>query len=87
MYSSVSKLDRDIARSFLNAPSNIVSYTSIPMRNKPNHTMIVPSQSVCNKENLFDDVLRQPHPNATNTNLIPMYYDVIVDTVTDYDSE
>ena len=89
MYSSVSKLDRDIARSFINAPSNNISYTPISMRNKQNHMMIVPSQSVYNKE---DEFLPQPHPNAqlgfpTNTNILPMYYDVIIDTVTDYDSE
>ncbi|CAF1378342.1 unnamed protein product [Rotaria sordida] len=76
MYSSVSKLDRDIARSFLNSPS----YLPIPMRN----------QSTGKQENFFDDILPPPHPNArlgfpTNTNIIPMYYDVIIDTVTDYD--
>ncbi|CAF3831349.1 unnamed protein product [Rotaria sordida] len=76
MCSSVSKLDRDIARSFLNFPS----YLPIPMRN----------QSTGKQENFFDDILPPPHPNArlgfpTNTNIIPMYYDVIIDTVTDYD--
>ena len=88
MYSSGSKLDRDIARSFLNHPSNAVSYLPIPMRNQ----QMIPFQSAGNKENFFDDLLPAPHPNAqlgvpTNTNISPMYYDVIIDTVTDYDSE
>jgi hypothetical protein len=92
MYSSVSKLDRDIARSFLNAPSNAISYRSVPMRNKQNHTTIVPSPSSDYKEHFLDDFIPQPHPNVqlgypTNTNIIPMYYDVIIDTVTDYDSK
>jgi len=57
MESSLSKLDRDIARSFLNLPS----YIPIQMRQK-------------------DDLIPQSHPN-------PLYYDVIIDTVTDYDSK
>jgi hypothetical protein len=92
MYSSVSKLDRDIARSFLNAPTNAISYRPIAMRNEQNHSMMIPSQSIDYKENLFDDLVPQPHPNTqlgypTNTHIIPMYYDVIIDTVTDYDSK
>jgi hypothetical protein len=92
MYSSVSKLDRDIARSFINAPTNAISYRPVPMRSKKNHTMMIPSQSIDYKENILDDFVPQPHPNArlgypTNTNIIPMYYDVIIDTVTDYDSK
>jgi len=92
MYSSVSKLDRDIARSFLNAPSNAISYRPIPMRNEQNHTMMIPSQFIDHKEHFLDDFIPQPHPNARlgypiNTNIIPMYYDVIIDTVTDYDSK
>lgn len=89
MYSSISKLDRDIARSFLNAPSNTISYRSTPMRNEQNHMMMVPFDY---KEKFSDEFVPQPHPNAqldypTNTNTIPMYYDVIIDTVTDYDSK
>ncbi len=88
MYSSISKLDRDIARSVLNHPSNLISYIPISMRNQQNNMMMIPSQSIDNIEN----ILPQPHPNAklafpTNTNMIPPYYDVIIDTVTDYDSE
>jgi hypothetical protein len=92
MYSSVAKLDRDIARSFLNLPSNAISYRPVPMKTQQNHMMMIPTQSIDNKENLFDDIVPQPHPNAqlgfpANTNIIPMYYDVIIDRVTDYDSE
>lgn len=95
MYSSISKLDRDIARSFLNAPTDMISYRSVPMKNEQqNHmiSMMAPFQSDDYKENLFDDFVPPPHPNAqlaypTNTNTIPMYYDVIIDTVTDYDSK
>ncbi|CAF3609813.1 unnamed protein product [Rotaria sordida] len=90
MYSSIYKLDRDIARSFLNAPSNAISYVPMTMRNEQNHMMMIPSQTIIDKETIFDDVLSQPHTNTqlscpTNTNIIPMYYDVIIDTVTDYD--
>ncbi|CAF0770269.1 unnamed protein product [Rotaria sp. Silwood1] len=90
MYSSISKLDRDVARSFLNAPSNVISYVPMKTRNEQNHMMMIPSQTMINKETRIDDVLSQPHPNVqlgfpTNTNIIPMYYDVIIDTVTDYD--
>jgi len=98
MYSSIDKLDRDIARSFLNSPSNLISYLPIPMRTEHNHMMMIPSQSIANTKSLSKvnhsslNYLPQPQPNAqlgfpTNTNIIPMYYDVIIDTVTDYDSE
>ncbi|CAF2462737.1 unnamed protein product [Rotaria sp. Silwood2] len=90
MYSSISKLDRDIARSFLNTPLNVISCVPMKMRNEQNHMMMIPSQTVINKDTIIDDVVLQPHSNVqlgfpTNTNIIPMYYDVIVDTVTDYD--
>ncbi len=82
------KLDRDIARSFLYAPTNTISYKPIHMRNEQNHL----TSSIDYKENLSNNFIPQPHPNArlgysTNTNLIPMYYDLIIDTVTDYDSK
>ncbi|UJR37020.1 hypothetical protein I4U23_029727 [Adineta vaga] len=90
MYSSISKLDRDIARAFLNAPSNSILYLPMLMANKPNEKMIESSPYIYTKENSFDNILPPPHPNAqlgypTNQNIIPMYYDVIIDTVTDYD--
>ncbi len=92
MHSSISKLDRDIARSFLHAPTNTISYRPVQMRNEHNHRTIIPYSSIDYKENLGDDLVPQPHPNAQlgypiNTNIIPMYYDVIIDTVTDYDSK
>ena len=74
MYSIESKLDRDVARSFLHAPTDSISYRPINMR-----------------EDLDDeDFVSRPHPNAqlacpTNTSISPLYYDVIIDTVTDYD--
>ena len=79
MYSTLSKLDRDVARSFLNP----ISYLPIPMR-----TQYIDNTKSVSKENYFP----KTHPNAqlgfpTNTNINPMYYDVIIDTVTDYDSE
>ncbi|CAF1152380.1 unnamed protein product [Adineta steineri] len=82
MYSSVSKLDQDIACLFLNAPSNIISYRPVSMRTKQNPIRIESSQSICNKDKFIDDNLLQSH---SNTKIIPMYYDVIIDTVTDYD--
>lgn len=92
MYSSVSKLDRDIACSFLNAPTNRVSYLPLQMRYEQNHMMMTPSESIITKETLFNDVFSQSHPNTRldfpkHGNIIPMYYDVIIDTVTDYDSK
>jgi hypothetical protein len=92
MHSSISKLDRDIARSFLHVPTNTISYRPVQMRNEHNHRTIIPYSSIDYKESLGDDLVPQPHPNAQlgypiNTNIIPMYYDVIIDTVTDYDSE
>ena len=93
MYSSISKLDRDIARSFLHAPTNAISYRPVPMKNEYHHRTIIPSTSFDYQENLAEDALvPQPHPNAqlgypAHTNIIPLYYDVIIDTVTDYDSE
>lgn len=92
MYSSISKLDRDVARSFLNAPSNAISYSPMKMKSEQNQMMVMPSQSMINEEISSDELLPRPHPNAllgfpTNTNIIPMYYDIIIDTVTDYDSK
>ena len=77
MYSSLSELDRNIARSFLNAPTNSISYRPMLMRRKENDQLMIPSQS--------DEFIPQPHPNAQLG--YPMYYDVIIDTVTDYDSK
>ena len=92
MYSSISKLDRDIASSFLYAPTNTISYRPVQMRNEHNYRSTVSSPSFSYKENHGDELVPQPHPNAqlgypVDTNIIPLYYDVIIDTVTDYDSE
>lgn len=75
MDSFESKLDRDVARSFLHAPTTAISYRPMQMTNEANQLMDV-------KENFWKDWISQPHPNAH-----PMYYDVIIDTITDYDSE
>ncbi|CAF4178740.1 unnamed protein product [Rotaria socialis] len=86
----MSKLDRDIAYSFLNAPSDSISYLPMEMVNDQNHIIMAPSQSVIQNDPRIDDILSQYHPKdqfgvPTNTNIIPMYYDVVIDTVTDYD--
>ena len=85
MDSFESKLDRDVARSFLSAPTTSISYRPLPMT-----TTTTPL--VNTNENLSENWIPQPHPNAQlrypiNSNIHPMYYDVIIDTVTDYDSE
>ena len=90
--STMFKLDRDIACSFLNAPSDTISYRPIQMVNDQNHTVTTPSQSIIQNDPRIDDISSQYHPKgqldfSTNTNIIPMYYDVIIDAVTDYDSK
>lgn len=92
MDSFETKFDRDIARSFLSAPTTSISYRPIPMTNEANQWMMRTTPSINTNENLSDNWIPQPHPNAQlgypiNSNIHPMYYDVIIDTVTDYDSE
>jgi hypothetical protein len=81
MNSSLSKLDRDVARSFLNAPSDLISYLPIPMKSEHSRMAMMPFPSSSNSKEMAS--LDFP----TNPNISPMYYDVIIDTVTDYDSE
>ncbi|CAF0949727.1 unnamed protein product [Adineta ricciae] len=90
MYSSVSTLDRDVARAFLHAPSNSISHAPMLMQKKSNRNTPQSPSFVYTNERFSENFLPSPHSNAqlgypTNQNLVPMYYDVIIDTVTDYD--
>lgn len=85
MDSFESKLDRDVARSFIHAPTTAISYRPMQMANETNQLMNV-------KDNLWEDCISQAHSNAElgyriDPPIHPMYYDVIIDTITDYDSE
>ena len=89
---TLSQLDRDVARSFLNA--------SVPMQVARNYRSTVPFQSI---DQVSLDLLPSPlstnkerpegHTAApmvlpSNVNLNPaLYCDVIIETVTDYDSK
>ncbi|CAF1301490.1 unnamed protein product, partial [Didymodactylos carnosus] len=137
--SKYDQLDLDVARSFLNVPSDAISYVSIPMHNDCNRMMMLPSYTTTTsgptlqssgKTTLTQSPLPLPFstgltstqlpfqttlvPNQisyplaisdayssnltlpsysevgkvgypVNTNIMPMYYDLIIDTVTDYD--
>ena len=78
MDSFESKLDRDVARSFLHAPTTAISYRPMQMTNEANQLMVRTTPVMDVKENPWKDWISQPYP---------MYYDVIIDTITDYDSE
>lgn len=93
MDSFQSKLDRNIARSFLSAPpTTAISYRPVQMANEANQWLMRTTPMINTNENLAENWISQPHRNAQldypiNSNIHPMYYDVIIDTVTDYDSE
>jgi hypothetical protein len=78
----LAQVDRDVARSFLNALSTMVSYAPIPMR----------VAQIGNRHSTGSEI---PEGNAavpmalpSNAHLSPAFYcDVIVETVTEYDSK